>query len=53
MTEKLYYKDVNLKEFTATVQTVKEQNGQIELHHAGPELRFIRKAADSFQIRDG
>lgn len=29
MTEKLYYKDVNLKEFTATVQTVKEQNGQL------------------------
>ncbi len=29
MTEKLYYKDVNLKEFTATVQTVKELNGQL------------------------
>ncbi|MDO4529681.1 MAG: alanyl-tRNA editing protein, partial [Lachnospiraceae bacterium] len=29
MTEKLYYKDVNLKEFTATVQTVREQNRQL------------------------
>ena len=31
MTEKLYYQDVFLKEFSATVQSVRERNGKIEI----------------------